>query len=675
MAIASEGINLYLVTKAGFESLAGKDLGRCLVVTVENGELLDVTYHDLLNKDMKLNASDFNCRKCQQIAQDKGVDLQTGDVNLLYANPQELSRMIKDATHKIRAADEIIHAYFETHQDQSKLSRKISGLSRSYLRDENGDIIELQRKDECRFVWLDAPPTQPMFDNLPENTSACFVVVPDNQGGNLFYIKKGALEESNALGHKTNLSAYETYQFNNQALSKAELDNFSVDFEHIADSSNVYGKGGFGRVKKSQSISADDSSEKKATKIQKQTIGPKESLQAFKREAKIAYDLSAGRDDVTIQGNKAYFHMDVLGQPISKVMPSSMDDKIDLSIKFLIEVAMLHSGDASRTHTKYAHRDLKTANVLIDDKSGEVRLIDFGFTTENVTTKDGSLSGTAFYAPLDQGEINRCLPKNATSDEKLIEDSDDYEDAAALELPDVAAAEAAKKQSFLDESWGEESEVSDDSPYEAMPTQEPAPVQENKDWTQSLMNPDKCLTKNYLEDDKIAALRTIYCNPNPKPSLELSIFNESTFAQLPEPIQEIFDATTIAPLLTDERRSEGLYFFAAVMIFYQNNPGLSDDAYRENIPEIRLNPTQFIDKYTQALEQDNHSILSFDESRASPKNTLIEVKPMRSTYSFKDILKIFTNKGNRSVSPGDELDEASDSEKDKSPKGGPKGGS
>lgn len=199
---------------------------------------------------------------------------------------------------------------------------------------------------------------------------------------------------------------------------------------------------------------------------------------------------------------KTYQEMHNLGSSLREKIKGSppLTDKIklDLSIKLLIQVDELHTGQTSRGSKKYAHRDIKPANVMVDS-TGEVRLIDFGFSTENIISRGPYWSGTDLYGPVD---------------------ASNYFTKASLEA--------------------------------------------------ALANP---LTQTYLEDDKIASLRTIF-NPIDS-SGRFSLFSLSEFHKLPECIRELLDTTTIAPLLTPERRGETVKFFAALLIAYQVSPEIT----------------------------------------------------------------------------------------------------
>jgi hypothetical protein len=157
------------------------------------------------------------------------------------------------------------------------------------------------------------------------------------------------------------------------------------------------------------------------------------------------------------------------------------------------------------------------------------------------------------------------------------------------------------------------------------------------------------LTENYLEDDKIAALRTIYCNPEPaNPNQVLSIFDTESFEKLPKPIQRILDTTTIAPLLTAERRSETPDFFEAVLLFYQANPNLSDEAYEQIIVDIRHNQVlqdDLIHQYRETKRSSSPAVSEMSDITMDSPPKLSDKKDLEDEGILKPVIKIKPTKG------------------------------
>ena len=156
-----------------------------------------------------------------------------------------------------------------------------------------------------------------------------------------------------------------------------------------------------------------------------------------------------------------------------------------------------------------------------------------------------------------------------------------------------------------------------------------------KNWLTCLGGTD-CLTKNFLEDDKIATLRTIYCNSTRRnPSSIDSIFNQEAFKALPLPLQTLFDPSKIAPFLTPERRSETEGFFAAVLIAYKLNPKLPTEDYEPLFQALRQNR----DRQTKLMAE----YALGEQVRRGPKPN--------SPSFFKRAYSLLTAKKSRSVSP------------------------
>lgn len=73
-----------------------------------------------------------------------------------------------------------------------------------------------------------------------------------------------------------------------------------------------------------------------------------------------------------------------------------------------------------------------------------------------------------------------------------------------------------------------------------------------------------------VTQDKIGTLRTIWLPPELQDKAHCLLSN-SSFAQLPQPLQDLLNTQEISPHLTTERQTENEQFFAAVLITYRNN--------------------------------------------------------------------------------------------------------
>lgn len=640
------GIGL-LVVRDLAQVPSNKD-GRGLVLLVDEDNVPEkLYYYDILGR-VELDPDGLDMPELERLAQEKEVNLSSSNPKLLYLSSQEINATLDVQADAVRDERQIAPEYLRRHPDKDKLSRKLSGLQNSYLRDGEHGIIALESKDECRVVWQDNLPSVNVFKNLPANTSAAYVVVRDANTSkyDIYYVENKQDATPLHVKRLTDPRAFTQFYLNNAGVSVSSFETIANDTRHVHTSraTNVLGAGAFGRVKKSR-IMHDD-----ANKVTKTQVLPKEKaikskldnrdarISSAQQEARTSADVHGGSDKVAVIGDKAYMHMHPLGEPLSKVIPElDRESKIDVAIKFLSAVAALHRGD-TKSRTRYAHRDIKPPNVLYNRETGAVNLVDFGFSTSNVVDKSEMNAGTLFYSALDQSVINDHLRLvNPNGHESQSESS-----PAASSVYDSQVDQNFWKDSEGSDSDNDESvhnfstssdsdsdgsvhDISDDSGFGGVQNTESdkssddsgvfIPAGQNLAWQNKLADRQLCPTENYLEDDKVASLRTVFCNPEPvKPGSITSIFTAEEFASFPEPIRAVFDSATIAPLLTAERRGETLDFFAAVMISYQANPNLSDREYNQLIRELRQDHVKQARIQEQYKYQNASEDLSLDEN-------------------------------------------------------------
>lgn len=616
------GINVFIGTPTSLHQIPAANRANAIFMHFNNlSKLIETVYYDALGNAIRIphENQDINesIGKLSLLAKKRGVDLDLESAQMLHLNPTQIQEVFPSLLDNyIYTEEKYAQIFFDNHPNE-KFSRKTSGLEHSYINDAEEGIVQLTNKTEIRVMWSKTIPTQNIFANLPDNTSGAYVVVQPQKDVSpvLYYLDKKDGAVAQEVTKKPDLVFFNAYRFNNQGLSKEDLEYIPKTL-HQTDKTNVYGSGGMARVKKSTVKTAV--STKFATKIQKlkkegrfksQKGSARDSqITRIQKEARILSDLQLGSADVQISGDKAYMQMQAKGTPLSKKLASATSSqKLDYAIKFLISVDRLHTGTgpverSSLTHTPYAHRDLKPANVLVDE-FGELTLIDYGLSTPNITNKTEESGGTLFYAPLDQNIINYY----SKTDFPQI-----YETSNSPEL-----AKNDSKISIDDELEDWTTDVETDELTKDVQTEK---VQSTEDksslppnWNFCLGDPEICLTANYLEDDKIAALRTIYTSC-PIATEEDSIFNDEDFADLPEPIREILNTDTIAPLLSPERRQETESFFAAVLIMYQKNPNKKNEEYKSMIEGLRQHPalqqaeiTAYLDDQEHTLERRNKS--------------------------------------------------------------------
>lgn len=635
------GIGLLVVRD--FAHIPAVQDGRGLVLQVdENNAPCKLYYYDVLGR-VELDPDSFDMRELEKISGEKEVSLSSFNPSLFYLSAAEINATLGVQADAIRGEKQIVTEYFRLYPNQDKLSRKQSALENSYVRDGENHVIALNSKDECRVVWQDSPPSLNLFKNLPKNTSAAYVVVPTDDTGkyDIYYIENQQDSRAEHVKSLTDLSAFRPFYLRNAAASKTDLENITGDtrHRHKSQAKNVLGAGAFGRVKHSSSM-LDSSG-----RVTKTQILPKERaikskfdnrdarIRNAQQEAKTSADVHGGSDKILVIGDKAYMHMQPLGEPLSQVIPElDRAAKIDLAIKFLSAVAALHRGD-TQTKTRYAHRDIKPANVLYNRDTGAVKLVDFGFSTTNIVDKGELNAGTLYYSALDQSVINEHLrlttpsgfvaddPSSTTSVSNDGEKGSQYSEevtsvhnfSSSLDSDDDSVHDFTDESQFATDDIATSEQKSHGSGIYIAPGK-------NLDWQNKLADKSLCLTENYLEDDKVASLRTVFCNPEPvKPGAVISIFTPEEFASFPEPIREVFDSTTIAPLLTTGRRNETLDFFSSVMIAYQANPNLSDREYYDLIGDLRQDhafQARLQEQYSKCDEVDEDSFDTNDLTEA-----------------------------------------------------------
>ena len=105
-------------------------------------------------------------------------------------------------------------------------------------------------------------------------------------------------------------------------------------------------------------------------------------------ESLIAYDLGKSlryTKRISKKGEKHYLPYFYLGTPLDKYLKNNKtvltdDQRYDLAIKITLACYKLHSGQSSKTGSKYSHGDVHLGNMLINEITGEISLIDFGWT-------------------------------------------------------------------------------------------------------------------------------------------------------------------------------------------------------------------------------------------------------------------------------------------------------
>ena len=580
------GVNVFIGTAEQNRTIPKESAHNALIITLDDDEhFQSCFYYDPLGNPVSVGFE--NPQKILNdlvtFAEDHNVYRPLDSCFMFHLRPDAIKQLLPSLLGEcIKPELEFAKEFFSTEGKENKfskkLSRKKSGLAHSFYQVNEADFIQLQNKNECRVAWSNVLPTGEIFKTLPLNTSAAYVVVDsgNEEPLNLYYLKNEPDNLPILLSLRQYYPAFfEKFKLRNYGLSKDELSDLEDIYRHTSDTSNILGQGGFGRVKKSTLIQGELRFDY-ATKTQEiknsLRLSKYESseLARLNREASITNALIPGATPLYLVDKKAVFHIPALGRSLTSVVPSlNFESKLDCAIQFLIAVNNVHKDG-------YAHRDLKLDNVMINE-NGQIYIIDYGSATKELHEKTENLEGTLIYAPLDQALIDFYLSESKAVQKSVEEDRSDDSDSDS----DEQVVE-----------WDDELSLSDGVLASESNIEQPGKNRIER-WYYSLMNPELCQTENYLEDDKIAALRNIYCNPClQSPNKSFSIFTTLDFQQLPEPIQTLFDTTYIEPLLSEARRGESEQFFAAVLIAYQNNRDLSDAEYISLIEDLRSNDHQ-----------------------------------------------------------------------------------
>lgn len=184
--------------------------------------------------------------------------------------------------------------------------------------------------------------------------------------------------------------------------------NYTLENSYIKLENGVYalgrgpraivGQGSFGKVKYIRSLSSNNLYVVKILYYN----GSESDLNDLQKEIDALYDLGLYRDGGPRKRqftDKQYLVMLDAGQALEKYLKPKVNDveRYDLAIKVCWLVHNLHRGNASRTDSSYAHRDLKPLNIAI--KGDVVRLIDFGLSLVNPDQFPDIPSGAPAYLP------------------------------------------------------------------------------------------------------------------------------------------------------------------------------------------------------------------------------------------------------------------------------------
>ena len=174
-----------------------------------------------------------------------------------------------------------------------------------------------------------------------------------------------------------------------------------------SDLGGQLGEGGFGKVK----ITMDKDGHCYAEKIElgmredsgnEHSIGQDQSL--FLDEAKMSRETNSEKSAFK---NKSYSSMIKGATTLNKELINqslTLEQRIQRARQLCWAVAMLHSGESSKTKTPTVHADIKPENILLDEQ-GRLRLADFGFSSKNIEKLE-EIHGTDQYLPISKAGLS-----------------------------------------------------------------------------------------------------------------------------------------------------------------------------------------------------------------------------------------------------------------------------
>ena len=355
------GINVFICTKQSCQEIPSESKHYALVLTMdEHKQIEGFDYYDpnhgIMSVLSELTDPMQAFEKINQLAHMRSQSIDNLEVcHMLYLNPSDIKSILPELIQRhIKPELDYAKEYFNRldHRNLAhKFNRKHSGLAHSYLHDSHYGIVQIGIKSECRVLWCDKPPTQTIFDRVPDHTSGLYVVVANEEDHveKVYYLKKDSLisDEAMVSVNSADLDVFRSLKLNNRGLSKEELSDLT-DNRHVRQTENMYGSGGFARVKRSLSLDSGVPQQpielatkvlklKKKGKFASKMSGRHMQENKAQEEAFILNDLNTGSDHLVIEGDKGYLQMLALGETLSTKIPGlSFDKKIEYAIKFLL---------------------------------------------------------------------------------------------------------------------------------------------------------------------------------------------------------------------------------------------------------------------------------------------------------------------------------------------------
>lgn len=117
---------------------------------------------------------------------------------------------------------------------------------------------------------------------------------------------------------------------------------------------------------------------------------------SLKRESKILNDINLRKGyNKRLDVRKEVLVMEYLGEAFVHFIKNQKlnnADEAELAFKLIKHLDDLHTGNLSKTNTRYIHGDLKEDNITVDEQQN-IHFVDFGLTKRATDSRDGLIRG------------------------------------------------------------------------------------------------------------------------------------------------------------------------------------------------------------------------------------------------------------------------------------------
>ena len=169
------------------------------------------------------------------------------------------------------------------------------------------------------------------------------------------------------------------------------------------------GQGGFGEVYRAWDAELERDVAFKFLKEPSEPVSPKKYRKMLKREAKMIAKLSQHPGIVEIHdwgdyNGRAYFVLEYVSRSVHQLL---RDRPQGLELPHALRIVVQAAEALEFAHTKgVCHQDIKPENILLDDETGRVKIVDFGlarfYKATDKTVSIGPVGGTPRYMSPEQ---------------------------------------------------------------------------------------------------------------------------------------------------------------------------------------------------------------------------------------------------------------------------------